>query len=135
MLEIIEDKLTEKLKEGFEGFDIESFPADFKSYSFTSPTGCILLRYDASAFSSQQSINQVSQKETYEYAVFLAVRGCYTFKDSYPYLKRLKNALQGLDINGFKVILKKRSYIQQKTSDLWWGTIINVVFPTGETSK
>lgn len=135
MLEQIELTLKEKIKSIFESFDVVSFPTNFKDFSFTSSSGCVLLRYDASAFSNQQSVWQVTQEETYEYTIFLGVRSCYNFEESYPYLEKLKLALQGLQVNGFKVILKKRSFVEEISGDLWWGLIVNLTLPTGETKK
>ncbi|MDD3236811.1 MAG: Gp37 family protein [Candidatus Gastranaerophilales bacterium] len=135
MLETIETAIIDALKPIFDKFQIESFPADFDSYNFTSAKGCMLVRYDGSIYSKPQTINLVTQDETLEFSVITGLRSLKKYKDAYPILKQVKDTLTGLVINGKKLYPVKKAFLEKITKDLYWGVSFAITLPTQEVSK
>lgn len=133
-IEIIEDAILDKLRSSkrLEGFLIESFPKDIESFEFTSPKGCILVRYEASNFTTPQAMGLVSQDETFEFSVFIGLRYLQRYRDSYESLRLIKELLTGLLIKGKRLYPKKREFVDLIKGDLMWGYSFNITLPTQE---
>ena len=127
MLDQIEKELNGELKSKFEGFDIEPFPAKFEDYSFTSHNGCLLIRYNGSSFSNQNTVLAANQSETYTYSMIMGIRYCNSFKDCYKWIKLLKDTLNGLTICGYRIVLKQVKFLEEIDTDLWWGVSFSLV--------
>lgn len=134
MIETAISEIKNKLKKVFNNFAIDDYPDDFNKYNFTAPDGCLLVRYDASTFSTPEAIDIISQDETLEFALFIGLR-YKKFKECYPYLKQIKNALTGLKINGSKLFAKKCQFIKKIKSDFWWAYTFNLNSFTEQTEN
>lgn len=134
MLDTIEKEIIKALEDNndFKKFTTESFPADFEEYVFTSAKGCLLVRYDGSSYSKPQTLYVVTQDETYEFSVLLALRHLKKYNDAYPYLKKIKETLTGLSIGGKKLYPLKKVFITRKKGDHWWGFVFAITLPTQE---
>lgn len=129
MLKIIETTVINKLKEQFPEFEIDSFPVDFSLYTFTSPLGCILLRYDKSKISNQNALCAVMADESYNFVVFTGLRYAQTHSDVYPFLKKLKTVLNGLNILNKKLLVNEISFEDEINGDLWYSYDIQITLP------
>lgn len=132
MLETIENAIIYKLEATFKEYQIESFPADFDSYSFTSAKGCMLVRYDGSTYSKPQTLCVVTQDETYQFSVITGLRYLKKYNEAYPIVKQIKKILTGLNVSGKKLYPKKRSFLSKIGKDLYWGYVFSVTMPTQE---
>lgn len=135
MIEAVETAIIAALENEFgkdKGFAIESFPADFDKYRFTAAEGCHLVRYDASSFSKPNTVHAVCQDETLEFSIISGFRYLAKYSDAYALLKRIKNCLTGLKINGQKLYPKKREYIDKVNGDIYWGYVFNITLSTSE---
>ena len=126
MLDQIEKTLNGELVTNFEGFDVESFPAKFDEYNFTSHNGCLLIRYDGSSFSNQNTLLAANQSETYNYSIIMGLR-YENFKACYKWIKQLKNTLLGFTVCGYRIVLKQIKFLDEINSDLWWGVSFSLV--------
>lgn len=136
MIELVETAIKTALENEFgkkSGYIVESFPEDFDKYQFTAPKGCHLVRYDISTFSKPQTVHAVCQDETLEFSIISGFRSLTEYSDAYALLKRIKNCLTGLKINGKRLYPKKREYIDRIKGDIYWGYVFNITLPTSET--
>lgn len=136
-IDIIEEAIIERLRSSDElsGFDIDSYPKDILNFNFVSPKGCILVRYEASSYTTPQTTGPVSQDETFEFSVFLGLRYLQKYRDSYHYIKIIKKLLTGLSIKGKRLYPKKRQFVDLIKGDMYWGYSFNITMPTEEDSK
>ena len=124
--EIIENAIISALKSKFPEFDIESFPADFQSYNFTSPTGCMLIKYLKTDFNEQNSVWNVNQVSTIRFNIISGYRGLRTYKQTHQPQQILKDTLQGLEILGKKIQLVQEQFLTEINTDLYCGLTIKI---------
>ncbi len=129
MIEIIENKIIEKLKENFFEFEIQSFPVDFENYYITGAKGCILVRYENSKMSAQNSMTAVNSDETYNFSVFTGIRYLQKHSDGYPHLKKLKKVLNGMTIQNKRVAVIEQNFEDEIRGDLYYGFKVSIEFP------
>lgn len=119
--ETIENTIISALKAEFTEYDVESFPADFKKYTFTSPVGCLLVKFLQTDFSQQTTIWEVEQSTTTKFSIIAGYRGLSCYKEVHEPQQRLKNVIQGLEILGRKIILEKEQFLAEIDTDLYCG--------------
>lgn len=135
MLDTIEKTLNKILSKNFEGFEIDSFPAKFEDYNFTSHNGCLLIRYEGSDFSNQNTITAVNQSETYTYSIIAGFRFCNSSKDCNKWIKLIKQVLQGYLINGYRTVIKRIRFLDEIEGDFWYGCTISLVYETKDLNS
>ncbi len=133
-IEIIENAILKRLKESEElkGFDIEPYPVDISKFDFISAKGCVLVRYESSSYTKPQTLACVTQDETFEFSVFIALRYLKKYADSYPWLRIVKRLLTGLRIKGKQLYPAKRQFVDIVKGDLYWGYSFNITLPAQE---
>lgn len=129
MLDIIENSILDKIKETFPEFEIDSFPVAFEDFTYTSPTGCILVRFENSDMSNQNTVCAVMSDETYNLTVFASIRYAQKHSDCYPFLIKLKSLLNGLPILNKRLVLKKQSFETEIAGDLWYTNEVTITLP------
>ncbi len=129
MIKIIENEIVNKLKEKFSSWEVDSFPSDFENYTFTSPVGCLLVRFEKSTTTNQQTLTSVSGMETYNFTIFMGVRYLQKHNQSYEHLDLLKRTLNGLEILHKRLVLQNREYIDSINGDLWYGAEVSLELP------
>lgn len=120
MIEQAVEEIKSVLKMGFPTFQVDDYPEDIKKYTFSSPRGCLLVRYDTSTFSAPGVTDLIEQTETMEFPIFFSLRYAHSFKDTYGFLTTLKDVLTGLRIGSGKLYPKKRTYVAKINGDIWW---------------
>ena len=117
--ETIEQEIINALKKDFTEFDVESYPKDFENFTFTSPTGCLLVKYVQTSFSEQTTIWDVNQDAETVFEII----ACYRTFDKYIQIhspqQRIKNTLQGLEILGRKIVLEKEEFLKEINTDIF----------------
>ena len=126
--EVIENAIIEALKEVFPEFDVESFPSDFEHYNFTSPTGCLLVKYLQTDYSDQNTLWNVSQNSAIRFNIISGYRGLKEYKQTHKPQQMLKDALQGLEILGRKIQVVKEQFLTEINTDLYCGLTIKIEF-------
>jgi hypothetical protein len=128
--ETVENKIIEVLKLNFSDFDVESFPANFENYNFTSSKGCMLIKFVNTLYSSQTTVWDVNQDSTVNFEII----SCYRSMDNYGQIhkpqQKLKDTLQGLEILGRKIILIKEEFLKEKNTDLYCKLTFKIDIPT-----
>lgn len=135
MIDIIEKAITDRIKEEFKTFSVDSFPVDFEKFTYTSPEGCILVRFEKSDIIEQQSITSVTSYETYSYSVFFSKRYAFKHSDSYGYLNKLKRVLNGMPILNKRLVLSGREFLDEINGDLWYGYSVYINLPVQDEYK
>ena len=128
---LIDKTITEKLTESeiFNGWTIESFPENFKSYNFTSALGCLLIKYNSTAYSKPDTISAITQDATYEFSVVTGLRYIERTEESYPVLDEIYQVLPGLQINGKKMYPTQCNYIGRKDGDIYYESTFKITLP------
>lgn len=105
MIGQIEKRIIEMLQnsEIFDGMDIQSFPANFEDYNFTSSLGCILVKYNGEDLTEPETLGATVQTDTYSYSVFVGLRSLTVLSEGYPILNEVKDLLTGFRVNGKKL--------------------------------
>ncbi len=129
MIKTIENSILSKLKEVFKKFEIDSFPTDFENYTYTSPNGCILVRYESSNIENQTALTAVNSNETYTFSIFISIRYAKKHSDCYDPLSKLKRTLNGLSILHKRLVLSKREFLDEINGDLWYGYSVSITLP------
>jgi hypothetical protein len=133
MIETIENLILEKLKSDFENFTVESFPADFQTYDFTSAIGCLLVKYDGSDFEKPKSLSTVVQERNVLFTVVIGLRQLNKYADSYYYLEKVRNKLTGLNFWGKKLYpVKDRFLADTGNGDIYLGQQYRIKCETTE---
>jgi len=115
----IESSILEALKADFPTFDVVSFPVDFENYSFTSPTGCMLVKFSQTNFNEQYTLWEVNQEGDTLFEIISGYRGLNNYGELHAPLQNLKNSLQGLEVLGRKIILIKEEFLKEINTDLF----------------
>lgn len=126
-----ENTIISVLKEIFPQFTVESFPSNFSDYTFTSPVGCHLVRYNGSDFSAQNTVWGVTQPMTVKYSVITGYRGLQNYNEIHPQQEVLRNTLKGHKFFGKKIFLSSEEFLTEINGDLYMGLNFSVkIFET-----
>lgn len=123
MMGLIENKIIERLcqSEMLKGFDIESFPANFEEYNFTSSLGCILVCFNGEDFSEPETLSATVQTDTYLYTVYLGLRSLSVLSEANPTMHEIKSLLTGYRVNGKPLYPVNIKYVGKiNSSDNFW---------------
>ena len=129
MLKQIETEILNKIKENFPDFEVDSFPADFSTYVVTSHVGAILLRYEKSNMSNQNSVWAVNVDENYNFSVFVCFRYAQKHSDCYEDIKKLKTILNGFQILSKRAQVNNIQFEDEINGDLWYTYDISLTLP------
>lgn len=120
-LQNFENHILSILQEKFPDFTIESFPSKFEEYTFTSPIGCILLKYNRTKFSKQETIWAVTQTAMVNFSVITGYRGLQNYNEVHPMQTLLRNTLKGFEYEGKKITLGSEEFLTEVNGDLYIG--------------
>jgi hypothetical protein len=129
MIDTIEKTILKKLSSIFKEYEIDSFPVDFEQFVFTSPKGCLLLRYENHSVSEQTTLNAVNANKTYNFTLFAAVRYARKHTDCYQLLTDLERTLNGLTVLNKRISVKNGKFETEINGDLWYSFQINITLP------
>ena len=122
----IEKTIIEAINAVYPNFDIISFPIDFENFEFTNHDGCVLIKYENSTFSSQNTVWDVRQDETYEYKILTGLRYLTSFNQANPVIAGMKEILHGLFIVNHKAVFKQIKIEGVDNGDLWFSITIDI---------
>jgi hypothetical protein len=133
-IEYIEKKILERLRaetrepdSAFAGFSVESFPAKFEEYSFTSAGGCALVQYANTRYGNTRATDAVVQDKALTFNLFCAFRFLNTHSQAYPNLKAAEDLITGLQIDGYTAaMLGEMKFLDEIAGDLWYGATFAV---------
>ena len=133
-MELVEDCIIERLKKAneFKGFDVMPYPLDITKFDFVSSKGCLLVKYEASSFTTPQNLYVTDQTETMEFSVFAGLRYLKNYKDAYKPVEQIKKVLTGLSIKGKRLYPKRRQFVDFIKGDIYWGYTFVIELPTAE---
>lgn len=117
----IENLIIETLQKAFHEREVSSFPTKFEDYTFTSPIGCLLVKYNYTNFSEQKTIWQVAQNGTVKFSVIAGYRGLFSFGETHETQQKIRNVLKGLEIFGKKIVLGKEEFLAEINGDVYVG--------------
>lgn len=117
----IENLIIEILQKAFPEREVSSFPTKFEDYTFTSPIGCLLVKYNYTNFSEQKTIWQVVQNGTVKFSVIAGYRGLFSFGETHETQQKIRNVLKGLEIFGKKIVLRKEEFLAEINGDVYVG--------------
>lgn len=123
MIGIIENAILKRLESSdmFKGMDIESFPANFENYHFTSALGCLLVKYNQEDFSEPETLAATVQTDTYSFCIYLGLRSLTLLNEANPVIQEIKDLLTGFQINGKKLYPTNIKHIGKiNYSDHFW---------------
>lgn len=135
ILSEFENKIINLLQETFPDFTVESFPVKFEEYTFTSPVGCHLLKYNGTKFSNQETIYAVVQNAAVNYSVITAYRGLQTYDEIHKPQKLLRNILRGYEFEGKKITLGSEEFLSEINGDLYMGLEFSIELFETEDEK
>ncbi|MCD8024747.1 MAG: Gp37 family protein [Candidatus Gastranaerophilales bacterium] len=135
MIDKVEHSILEVLKEQFEEFEVDSFPSNFEDFSFTSPKGCILIRFEDAAFDSQHTVYACTSGGNYKFTIFIGFRYLNKHSESYSYLNHLKTVLNGFEIMNKRITLNKLEFVEDITGDLWYAMSISINLPLSDENE
>lgn len=122
----IEKLIIETLKKAFPEREVLSFPTKFEDFTFTSPIGCLLLKYNYTNFSEQKTIWQVEQNGTVKFSIISGYRGLFFFGETHQTQQKIRNILKGLEIYGKKIVLGKEEFLSEINGDVYVGLECNI---------
>ena len=122
----VEELLITELKNAMPEYDVESFPANFESYTFTSPIGCLLVKYVKTSFKEQNTIWNVNQDCTAKFTIIAGFRGFSKYSEIHEPLQKIKDVLAGLEIAGRKIYLTDEQFLAEINTDLYCGISLNI---------
>ena len=134
-IQTVETIILDTIKNEFQNFDVESFPVDFSNYHFTSSLGCILVKFNSAEFNEQNTIWNVNQDYTLSFDIISGYRGLTTYNEVYPLQQNLKNILQGLEILGRKITLKKEEIFKEVNTDIFCKITCKIYLTSEETEN
>ena len=117
----IENLIIETLQKAFPEREVSSFPTKFEDFTFTSPIGCLLVKYNYTNFSEQKTIWQVEQNGTVKFSIILGYRGLYFFGETHQPQQKIRNILKGIEIYGKKIVLGKEEFLSEINGDVYVG--------------
>ncbi len=117
----IENLIIETLRKAFPEREVSSFPTKFEDFTFTSPIGCLLVKYNYTNFSEQKTIWQVEQNGTVKFSIISGYRGLYSFGETHQTQQEIRNILKGLEIYGKKIVLGKEEFLSEINGDVYVG--------------
>lgn len=123
---LIEKALIEHLQSHFKDFDVESFPAKFEDYTFSSSVGCLLVKYDKTDYSAQKSIWEVAQDTTCKWTIVAGYRSLQTLGSIHEPQKKLKDCIRGFEVDGYKFILESEQFEAEINGDLYCSLSIKI---------
>lgn len=132
---LIEKAIIEHLQNNFPDFDVESFPAKFEDYTFSSAIGCLLVKYDRTDYSTQKSLWEVSQEAVCKWTIVAGYRSLQFLGDIHKPQKKLKDCLRGLEVEGYKFILDSEQFEAEIDGDLYCSLSIKINCFTQETEN
>lgn len=116
-----EQNIINLLSQTFPEFTVESFPVKFEEYTFTSPVGCHLLKYNGTTFQKQETVWAVTQFSTVNYSVITGFRGLQNYKEMHPVQTLLRDTLRGFEYEGKKIVLDSEEFLAEINGDLYVG--------------
>lgn len=122
----VEKTITVAIKAVYPNFDVISFPIDFENFEFTNHDGCVLIKYENSTFTTQRTVWNVEQVETYEYKILVGLRYLTSFNQANPIISALKEVLHGLFVINHKITFKQIKIEGTDNGDLWFSITINL---------
>lgn len=122
----VEEILIETLKKTLPEFDIESFPVNFQAYTFTSPIGCILVKYVKTSYKEQNTIWNVNQDSVLKFTLIIGLRGLSKYFEMHEPIQKIKDVITGLEIMGRKIILNDDQFLAEINTDLYCGISLNI---------
>ncbi len=122
----VEEILIAELQKAMPEYDVESFPSNFEGYTFTSPNGCLLVKYVKTSFAEQNTIWEVNQNNTVKFTIIAGFRGLNKYSQIHEPLQRVKDVLSGLEIAGRKIYLTDEQFLAEINTDLYCGISLNI---------
>lgn len=122
----VEQVLIAELKKALPEYDVESFPSNFEGYTFTSPNGCLLVKYVKTTFAEQGTIWDVNQNCTVKFTIIAGFRGFNKYSEIHEPLQQVKDVLTGLEIAGRKIYLTDEQFLAEINTDLYCGISLNI---------
>lgn len=122
----VEEIILKALKEDLPEYDVESFPANFQTYTFTSPFGCILVKYVKTSYNAQDTIWEVSQNNTIKFTLIIGLRGLSKYSEIHEPMQKVKDVITGLEIMGRKITLSDDQFLAEINTDLYCGISLNI---------
>ncbi len=120
MISIIENDIINKLKEKFAEYEIDGFPVNFDKYSFTSPKGCLLLRYNGHENAVQSTLWAVNTNKKYDFTLYAGIRYAQKHTDCYKFLDEVEKVLNGLTIINKRMCVSGCKFKAETNGDLWY---------------
>ena len=129
--EVIENRIIEQLQknEFFNGWTVEAFPEDFKSYNFTSAMGCLLVRFNGADYTKPETLNAVVQHETSEFSIAIGLRYINSLKEAHPVLREVYKTLTGTSLMNEKIYPKSCNYLGHLKGDVFYDFVFNITLP------
>ena len=122
----VENAIITKLSDVFPEFEVCSFPANFEGYTFSAPIGCMLVKYDYTQFSGQETLWNVQQTGTVKFSIISGYRGMSGYGQIHPYQDKIRRTLRGFELFGRKIDLGKEEFLSEIDGDLYVGLEIGI---------
>lgn len=134
-LQIFENNIKNFLQEKFPDFTVASFPSKFEEYTFTSPIGCHLLKYNGTKFLKQETVWAVTQTAAVNFSIITGYRGLQNYDEVHPIQTLLRNTLKGFEYEGKKITLGSEEFLTEVNGDLYMGLEISIELFETEDEK
>lgn len=121
-----EDNIKTALSKAFPNFDIISFPTNFEKYTFTSATGCLLIKFSGASFEKQNTLWNSNQSSKVRFAIIAGYRGLNNYNEIFEPQQLLKNTLCGLEVLGKKLYLIDEQFLKEKNTDIYCSTTFEI---------
>lgn len=122
----VENVIISSLQTAFPDFECCSFPTKFEEYTFTSPVGCLLVKYDYTQFTTQETVWTVQQSGNLKFSIIAGYRGLQNYKEIHPYQAKIRTALRGLELYGRKFTIGKEEFLSEINGDLYVGLDLGI---------
>ena len=117
----IENAIIDVLKQNFPEREVNSFPAKFEEYTFLSPVGCLLVKYNFTNFAQQETIWFSQQSGIVKFSIIAGYRGLFSYGETHNVQEKIRNTLRGLLIYGKKITINKEEFLSEINGDLYVG--------------
>jgi len=122
----IEKTIIETLQNAFSDFEVCSFPVKFEKFTFTSPVGCLLVKYDYTQFKTQETVWNVQQTGNLKFSIIAGYRNFYNYCELHPYQTKIRNVIRGLELYGRKIELGKEEFLSEINGDVYVGLELGI---------
>ncbi len=89
------EEIKQVLKEALPKYEVLDYPENPESFQSLHPIGSILIRYDGSSYSSNETKNKLSQNMTSKYELSIITKSLNSSTGSYVALETIKQAIFG----------------------------------------